>query len=79
MTGSGNEEVIDMSETLFIDCDGCVGKEVGACDGCVVSFILGREPGDAVVIDVAEQRAMRLLSNAGMVPPLRYCPTGSDA
>ncbi len=68
-----------MEESLLVDCDGCVGKQHGACDGCVVTFILSRDPGDAIVIDVAEQRAMRLLSDAGMVPPLRYSPTGSDA
>jgi hypothetical protein len=68
-----------VQDVLLVDCDGCVGKARGACDGCVVSFILGREPGDAVIIDVAEQRAMRLLSDAGMVPPLRYDATGSDA
>lgn len=68
-----------MEQNLMIDCDGCSGKSQGACDGCVVTFILSREPDDALVIDVAEQRAMRLLFDAGMVPPLRYTPTGSDA
>jgi len=68
-----------MEETLLVDCDGCVGKILGACEGCVVSFIWSRDPGDAIVIDVAEQRAMRMLADAGMVPPLRYSPTGSDA
>jgi hypothetical protein len=44
----------------------------GACDDCVVSFLLGREPHDAVVIDADEARAMRLLEGAGLVPTLRH-------
>jgi hypothetical protein len=38
----------------------------------VVNFICGREPGDALVIDVAEERAVRLLGRAGLVPQLRH-------
>lgn len=45
-----------------------------ACDDCVVSFITGREPDDAVLIDVGEARAMRMLSTAGLVPGLRHRP-----
>jgi hypothetical protein len=37
-----------------------------------VTFICGREPDDAVVIDVAEERALRLLGRSGLVPPLRH-------
>lgn len=43
-----------------------------ACEECVVSFICGREPDDAVVIDAAEARGVRLLSSAGLVPGLRH-------
>jgi len=43
-----------------------------ACDDCVVSFILKRDPEDALIIDAAEQRAVRLLSSAGLVPGLRH-------
>ncbi|MFN8037337.1 MAG: hypothetical protein U0V73_15565 [Acidimicrobiia bacterium] len=43
-----------------------------ACEDCVVSFIVNREPGDAVVIDAAEQRALRLLVDVGLVPRLRH-------
>jgi hypothetical protein len=42
-----------------------------SCDDCVITFICGREPGEAVVFDVAEARAVRLLGEAGLVPPLR--------
>jgi len=56
---------------MEITCDDCVMQHTPACDDCVVSFICGREPGDAVVLDVAEMRAVRLLGDAGLVPHLR--------
>jgi hypothetical protein len=43
-----------------------------ACGDCVVTFICSREPGEAVVVDVAEERAIRLLSGAGLLPELRH-------
>ncbi len=70
-----------MEENITIECDGCRGRALQACGDCVVSFILGREPDDAVIIDVNEARAVRLLGDAGLVPPLRFdraSATGSD-
>jgi len=55
-----------------IDCDRCTWQGTSACDGCVVSFLLEREPDDAVVIDADEARAMRMLERAGLVPSLRF-------
>lgn len=60
---------------VVIDCDDCIGPSIGACDDCVVTFLCDREPGDAVVIDVAELRAMRLLAEADLVPSLRHHPS----
>jgi len=57
---------------LTIDCDDCRMQHTSACEGCVVTFICDREPHDAVVIDVAEVRALRLLGRSGLVPPLRH-------
>ena len=57
---------------LTIDCDCCTLRDTTACDDCVVSFLLGREPDDAVVIDADEARAMRMLERAGLVPTLRF-------
>jgi hypothetical protein len=57
---------------LTIDCDRCELRETAACDDCVVTFLLGREPDDAVVIDADEARAMRMLERAGLVPTLRF-------
>jgi hypothetical protein len=40
----------------------------------VVTFLLGRDANDAVVIDVAEERRLRMLQAAGLVPELRHEP-----
>jgi hypothetical protein len=61
-----------MGNPLVIDCDECVAQGTDACADCVVSFILGREPDEAIVIDVAEERALRLLGEVGLVPRLRH-------
>ena len=57
---------------MRIDCDDCRMQHTSVCDDCVVTFIVGREPGDAVIIDVEEERAVRLLARAGLVPYLRH-------
>ena len=58
--------------TLTISCDDCTMRDTAACDDCVVTFVCNREPDEAVVIDVAEARAMRMLETAGLVPRLRH-------
>jgi hypothetical protein len=57
---------------LTIDCSECIMRQTDACDDCVVSFVVGREPGEALVIDVEEERAVRALARAGLVPRLRH-------
>jgi len=47
-------------------------RDTSACDDCVVSFICSREPDEAVVVDVSEARALRVLGSAGLVPRLRH-------
>ncbi|MGZ6931316.1 MAG: hypothetical protein ACXVK4_12330 [Acidimicrobiia bacterium] len=59
---------------MRIDCSECVMEGTVACDDCVVTFVTSRDPGDAVVIDVAEERAVRMLARAGLVPELRHFP-----
>ncbi len=59
-------------EPVVIDCDDCMMRNSDACADCVVTYICGREPDDAVVIDIADLRAMRLLADAGLVPELRH-------
>ncbi len=59
-------------DTITVECDSCVMRGTGACDDCVVTFLLGREPDDAVVIDAEEARAMRMLEQAGLLPSLKF-------
>lgn len=60
------------TEPLTIDCECCALQGSDACEDCVVTFLLGREADDAVVIDADEARAMRMLERAGLVPSLRF-------
>lgn len=60
------------ADAITISCDDCALGGTDACADCVVSFLLEREPADAVVIDAAEARAVRLLQRAGLVPELRH-------
>ena len=60
------------TSALTIECDRCVRRATSACAGCLVSFVLDRSPGDAVIIDADEARALRVLTDAGMVPRSRF-------
>jgi hypothetical protein len=60
-----------VDDVSVISCDDCVMQGTSTCDDCVVTFICNRDDDDAVVIDVAEARAVRLLGDAGLVPRLR--------
>ena len=57
---------------MLIDCDTCVMQGTAACADCVVTFIHDREPGDAVVIDVEEERVIRRFTRVGLLPALRH-------
>lgn len=59
---------------LYISCDECVMQGTSTCADCVVTFLCEREADDAVVIDVAEVRALRLLERGGLAPRLRHQP-----
>jgi hypothetical protein len=59
-------------QAFSIDCNECVMQHTAVCSDCVVSFVVGRSPGDALVVDVSEARAVRLLTNAGLLPSLRH-------
>ncbi|MDO8391825.1 MAG: hypothetical protein Q7V57_15225 [Actinomycetota bacterium] len=60
-----------MSDFL-ISCDTCVMDGSADCADCVVTHLLSPAPREAVVLNLAEVRAMRLLAEAGMVPTLRH-------
>jgi hypothetical protein len=61
-----------MGDPIRIDCDDCAMQHSPVCDDCVVTFICSREPHEAVVVDVAEVRALRLLGDVGLTPRLRH-------
>jgi hypothetical protein len=67
----------DAADMVTIDCAECVMRETAACDDCVVTFVVGRRPGEALIIDVEEERAVRMLAGAGLVPRLRHRAAGS--
>ena len=57
---------------LRIDCDECALQATDACADCVITFLCGTEASTPVVVDLAEARAMRLLGQGGLAPPLRH-------
>ena len=58
--------------TLVISCDECALDRTTACRDCFVSYVLDHDPSDAIVIDAAEERAVRLLAGGGLIPGLRH-------
>ncbi len=57
--------------TTRIDCDTCVVRGL-ACHDCVVTVLLGPPPELAdLTIDDDERRALDVLADSGLVPPLR--------
>ena len=57
---------------LVISCDTCVMRETDACQDCLVSVLCADVDDEAVVFDFAEQRAIKMLAQAGLVPTLRH-------
>jgi len=54
--------------TTTIDCDTCMVRGL-ACHDCVVTVLLGPPP--ELTIDDDERRALDVLADSGLVPPLR--------
>jgi hypothetical protein len=54
---------------VLIDCDSCAVRGL-ACGDCVVTVLLGVSPA-GVELDAAEQAAISVLADQGLVPPLR--------
>lgn len=57
---------------LVISCDTCVMRDTEACDDCLVSVLCADADDEAMVFDFAEQRAIKMLAQAGLVPTLRH-------
>lgn len=54
--------------SLQIDCDTCEVRGL-ACHDCVVTVLLGPPP--ELAFDDDDQRALDVLAESGLVPPLR--------
>jgi len=54
---------------MLIECDRCVVRDI-ACSDCVVTALLSA-PGPDGELDEPEYRALRVLADARMIPPLR--------
>jgi hypothetical protein len=72
MPGTKTSDPVVSPEAFTIDCADCIHRQTPVCDDCVVSFIVGRQPDDAIVVDADEARAVRLLEQAGLVPGVRH-------
>ncbi len=59
---------------MLIDCDSCAVRGL-ACGDCVVTVLLGVPPA-GVELDAAEQAAISVLADQGLVPPLRLVTAG---
>ena len=60
---------------MIIDCDTCAMQDTDTCGRlrCFVPHLEDRS--EALVVDLAEMRAIRLLGEAGLVPRLRHRAT----
>lgn len=54
---------------MAIECERCQVRGL-ACGNCAATVIVAEDPG----LGPAELRALRVLANAGLIPPLRYAP-----
>jgi hypothetical protein len=65
---------------MLIDCDSCAMRDI-ACADCVVTMLLGRGDGEAIIgrpeLDDDERRAVDVLAGAGLIAPLRLVPMRS--
>ena len=64
----------DTRPSIVIACDDCAMQCTPTCHDCVVSYVLRveDEPPESLTLDAAEERVVRLLAEAGMIPALKY-------
>ena len=58
--------------SLTISCDTCERQFSDWCRDCVVTALCDHPQHDAVVLDLAEERAVRLLAAAGLIPGIQH-------
>lgn len=68
-------EAVPTESGWIIDCDACTVRG-DACHDCVVSVMLGGPPETPIEPDA--HRALTVLADAGLVPPLQMTPAGED-
>lgn len=57
---------------MLISCDTCVMRHSEHCKDCVVQAVVAPSPRKgALVIDAEEERALRELAEAGLIPRIR--------
>lgn len=62
----------DVDTSMSISCDDCSMQCTAACDDCVVTFLVGQDTDDSLVLDLEQARVVRLLGKAGLVPDLKF-------
>ena len=58
---------------MIIDCNECAMQHTSTCDDCIVPMLVDLSVGTADLSD-AESDAVRHLSEAGLVSPIRLVP-----
>jgi len=56
---------------LSISCNDCVRRGTPDCEDCLVSFVLGEEPGHLAMTS-EEAHVVELFNAQGMIPRLRF-------
>jgi hypothetical protein len=74
MSDDGSTYQRGRDEVLRIDCDECTLDGTPACVDCVVTYLVDREPGRAVLVRPREVATLQLLAAGGLAPVLRHHP-----
>jgi hypothetical protein len=69
--------VLGKEDEMIIDCDTCVMDGTSACADCIVPVLLAGT-GGRIEVGAEETAALRNLSDAGMVAPLRLVRRDPD-
>ena len=72
----GTDPQTNPDESILIDCDTCVARDTEACSDCMMSYLCRDDTQMAVIFDLDEMRAVRILAEAGLVPTLRHRAPG---
>jgi hypothetical protein len=66
---------MDEVREMLIECRACSMQHSQHCEDCVVSVLLDATPRrGALVVEADEERALRELARAGLIPEIRMRP-----